>query len=122
MSLVDALMGGVVFGLASTASLQLYGSSLQFAQGGEERQQREAQVELVLAEGYQRMAELTPGQSCTAAAKELAALLDLASYQGLTVDTLVESDMVRMAVRAPGLPERSRWYAPAAFGVCEVGA
>ena len=122
MSLVDALMGGVVFGLASTASLQLYGSSLQFAQGGEERQQREAQVELVLAEGYQRMAELTPGQSGTAAAKELAALLDLASYQGLTVDTLVESDMVRMAVRAPGLPERNRWYAPAAFGVCEVGA
>jgi hypothetical protein len=122
MSLVDALMGGVVFGLASTASLQLYGSSLQFAQGGEERQQREAQMELALAEGYQRMAELTPDQPCTAAAKQLTDLLDLSSHQGLTSHSLVEGEVVRLVVRTPGLPERSRWYAPAAFGVCEVGA
>jgi len=121
MSLVDALMGGVVFGLASTASLQLYGGSLQFAQGREERQQREAQRELALAEGYQHMADLTPDQPCSAAAKELAGLLDLSSHQGLTAQALVEGEAVRLVVRAPGLPERSRWYAPAAFGVCEVG-
>lgn len=120
MSLVDALTGGVVFGLVSTASLQLYSTSLQFTQGHDLRYQRAEQLELALAEGYQRMERLTPGQSCTAAALELAALLKLSSHEGMTADTLLEGDVVRLLVRAPGLPERSRWYVPAAHGVCAV--
>lgn len=122
MSLVDVLMGGVVFGLASTASLQIYGSSLNAAQGGETRQQRMVEMDLALAEGYQLVVELTPRpSSCAAAAaalgKELKKSL-AASAAGISSDTLVNGEAVRLVVREPGMPERSRWYVPAAYGVC----
>ncbi len=118
MSLLDVVMGGVVFGLASTASLQLYGNSLQFMQGHDVRHERAEQVELALAEAYQTMANLTPGQPCLAAAEELAGLLQLPSREGISVDR--QGDAVRLVVQEPGLPERSRWYVPAAHGVCVV--
>ena len=124
MSLVDALMGGVVFGLASTASLQIYGSSLNAAQGGETRQQRMGEMDLALAEGHQVVAGLADrSSSCAAAAvalgKELKMTLS-ASAAGIRSETKVEGDAVRLTVQAKGLPERSRWYVPAAHGVCVV--
>jgi hypothetical protein len=120
MSLVDALMGGVVFAMASTASLQLYGSSLQVTKGRELRQQRAEQMEVALAEGYRRMAELSPNSDCLAVATALATLLQPPTADGLNRTVLVQGDAVRLAITASGLPERSRWYAPAAYGLCEV--
>jgi PAS domain-containing protein len=42
MNLVDVMMGGLVFSLASTSSLQIYGSSLRWAHGHEQRQHQAA--------------------------------------------------------------------------------
>lgn len=124
MNLVDALMGGVVFGLASTASLQIYGSSLSAAQGGETRQQRMAEMDLVLAEGHQLVAGLTPRpSSCAAAAAALAEKLEAspaASAARIRPETELKGDAVRLKVQVNGLPERSRWYVPAAYGQCGV--
>lgn len=124
MSLVDALMGGVVFGLASTASLQIYGSSLNPAQGGETRQQRMAEMDLALAEGHQLLVELTDRwSSCADAAAALAKKLEAslaASAGGITPKAQPEGDAVRLTLQLNGLPERSRWYVPAAHGLCGV--
>lgn len=123
MSLVDVLMGGVVFGLASTASLQLYGSSLQFAQGREQRQDHAQQLELALAEGHRRLAELEPQADCTAVAAGFERALNpslVAPPLSQEVSRNKEHNAVRLVIRAPGLPERSRWYVPAAYGLCEV--
>ena len=123
MSLVDVLMGGVVFGLASTASLQLYGSSLQFAQGREQRQVHAQALELALAEGQRRLVELEPQADCAAVAAALEQALKpslVASPLSQEVRRDNQHNAVRLVIGAPGLLERSRWYVPAAYGLCEL--
>lgn len=126
MSLVDVLMGGLVFSLASASSLQIYGSSLRWADGQEQREATAIAMELALAQGESMLRQQRDAAAvganpidCSTAAELLASSLRaLPLPQGLTGEVSREGELVSLTVRADRMPERRRWLSPAAFGLC----
>lgn len=129
MNLVETLMGGVIFGLASMGSLQIYGSCLQATHGHDQRQQRDAAMDLILAAAHQSLTQqskgLSPGiaddsSSCVATVME--SLVEALAAQARPVDVLVElsqhDGLLRLMVQGPDQPARQRWFSPAAYGLC----
>jgi hypothetical protein len=130
MNLVDVLAGGLVFSLASASSLQIYGSSLRWAHGQEQRQATATAMELALAEGARTLRQhrdaatagtgaATDSSDCSSTALLLASEIQGASVSsGITSEVRAEGEWVSVTVRATGLPERRRWLSPAAYGLC----
>jgi hypothetical protein len=126
MNLVDVMMGGLVFSLASISSLQIYGSSLRWAHGHEQRQHQAAALAMALSEGSRQLRQPVDGApgplrsgDCTRAAADLVAALKQAPLgSGLTRVVDQAGELVSITVDASGLPSRRRWFSPAAYGLC----
>jgi hypothetical protein len=132
MNLVDTVTGGVIFGLASMASLQIHGSSLRASGGLEERRAQDAGMDLLLAQ-VQRQLEQQAREALLAAAvpadqrceeratvlqESIAASLPATGSGGATVLLSAEGALLKAMVQAPDLPLRRRWFSPAAYGLC----
>lgn len=128
MNLVDVITGGLVFSLASTSSLHIYGSSLRWAQGHEQRQQLAADLDVALTAGVRQLWEqtdLTSMESRTEDCKRAAADLVDSLYKipleaGFTREVKQVGELVSFTVGVPGLSARRRWLSPAAYGLCGV--
>lgn len=129
MTLVDTLVSGVIFGLASFASLQIHASSLRVSGGLQQRRERDAAMDLLLAQVHRALdraaQELTadaalPSCDTSAAAlqQSLIAVLPAAAPGGVTLQLGLEGDLLSATAQAPELPLRRRWYSPAAYGLC----
>lgn len=126
MNLVDVMVGGLVFSLASAGSLHIYGSSLRWAQGHEQRQQVAAALDLALTEGARQLWDQIDGTSsnshpedCVRTAANLAASLNQVSVeQGISREVKQVGELVSITVDASGFPPRRRWFSPAAYGLC----
>jgi len=131
MNLVDTLTGGVIFALVSMASLQIHGSSLRATGGLEQLRERDAAMDLLLAqvqrELERRAQELSTdaGPEPTACEGSAAQLLDAivaalpsSTPAGASVQLEVEESLLKATAQAPELPLRRRWFNPAAYGLC----
>jgi|GEM_PF-1811044 hypothetical protein len=133
MSVIEALIAGVIFGSAGAGALHMQARSLEVLAGEEQRLRVEAAGERGL-QRLQRALEARAGQSAPAAAgeasdcggvaaalaQELAAsaLLDGQAGAGAQLELAAEGELLRAKLRLPDLPERQRWYSPAAYGLC----
>ncbi|MFM7548287.1 MAG: hypothetical protein ACKO8I_05325 [Cyanobacteriota bacterium] len=137
MNLTDTMIGGVVFALASTSSLQIHRSSLEASAGQELRRDRDAASDrllVALQRELQRQGALLPpdyplppcSDGVTALSQQLptqlGAALAAAQQAGVTLDLSASGELLSATVRAPQLPERRRWYSPAAHGLCGTPA
>ena len=126
MNLVDVMVGGLVFSLASVSSLHIYGSSLRWAQGHEHREQVAADLEIALTEASRQLWQQVASASeesrtgnCSTAAEELeSALKATPGTSGISREVVQQGELVSVTVKADGLPQRRRWFAPAAYGLC----
>lgn len=133
MTVIEALIAGVIFASAGAGALQMQVRSLELLAGEDRRQRMEAAGE----RGLQRLrralevraAESAPdaageasdcGGVAAALARDLAAsaLLDGQAGAGAQLELAAEGELVRVRLRLPELPERQRWYSPAAYGLC----
>lgn len=124
MNLGDVITGGLVFSLASASSLQLYATSLAWVGGHRGRQQQAVASELALVQVAQQFRQriagggLSHGDCGQVAADLVAALEALPLAEGLQRTVRQEQELVRLTLQAPGLPQRQRWFSPAAYGLC----
>lgn len=132
MTMIDALMGSLLFVMASLATAELHANSLRWLQNQTSLQEREAAIERALAGGNQELrsraqaSAATPTPmlpSCPQHALELVPVLE-ARALALGLKPRVESrgGQLLMVLEAPGLPARQRWYVPAAYGLCQPEA
>lgn len=132
MNLVETLMGGVIFGLASMGSLQIYGSSLRATHGHDGRQQQANVIDLVLAGAHQELTRQSTelaaagrpgagacGDRSVAIAAEVRALIPAsAQASGVQVAVDVDEELILITAQAEGQPVRRRWFSAAAYGLC----
>lgn len=129
MNLVETLMGGVIFGLASMGSLQIYGSSLQATYGNDQRQDHDAAMDLILATVHQSLSSQAAGPSsgdagdspaCAATVMKMLgdALVNHASSADVTFELSQHDGLLRLMVLGVDQPPRQRWFSPAAYGLC----
>jgi len=130
MNLIDALMGSLLFVLASLATAELHANSLRWLQNQTSLQEREAAIERALAVGNQELrsraqasAAPPPLPSCSLYALELLPVLEARALAlGLKPRLESSGERLLMVLETPGLPARQRSYVPAAYGLCQPEA
>ena len=132
MNLVETLMGGVIFGLASMGSLQIYGSSLQATHGYAERQQQANGIDLLMDAAHQELANqsvqmaLVTGMdegSCAERIRLIAGQLSAvitgpSQVAGVVAQVTPHNELMLITAQAMGQTERRRWFSAAAYGLC----
>lgn len=136
MNLVEALMGGMVFTLSSTCSLQIYSSSLRWTATAQKHQQLASAIDAELLAHPARAAtsaaallqEMASSDSCDTAADVLTESLGTYPTIAPGGEGKIErafkrnGDLLLVVVEAADLPkpqrQRERWLHPAVYGLC----
>ena len=136
MNLVEALMGGLVFTLSSSCSLQIYSSSLRWTVAAQQHQQLASSMDAELlahaARAATSAAAILQDSEAAASCSQAAAVLQdgfaehptITPVGGGSLERSVrrEGDLVLVVVTAADLPEsqrqRERWFHPAVYGLC----
>jgi hypothetical protein len=120
MSLIEVLVGSMVFVLAATCSLQVWSSTASWSQQAErhrqEQQQQEAQL-LAVQAALQQQAGILLDPNCATALQVLDG--QLGGMAGMVPS--VDGGLLVEAVADIG-SSRQRWFDPAAYGLCGAGA
>lgn len=126
MNLVETLIGGVVFAVASMGSLRIYASSVQATQGLHQRQEHDTATELTFAAVHRSLSLRSEAGSPGGAGDSSGCAVPLvqpllAAAAGGTeaaVQISQHEGLLRVVVQISDQPSRQRWFSPAAYGLC----